>query len=290
MIGSPRRPLPSVPEAGTPFAGGSASTLARGWPRIPCGRYVARMHRPLSLALLVTIAGCGGAVEATDASMVDAGPRPDTGPRPDGGSSSCSATPIRTGDGTYYDGDGTGNCSFDARPDMLFAAMNDPDYDGSDVCGTCAEVTGPNGTITVTITDRCPECASGDLDLSVTAFDAIADHAAGRVPITWHEVPCAVTGPVVFHVYEGSNPYYLAIIVENAQHRVVSVERETTGGWAPLARQDYDVWIESPVDDAPITTAHLRATDVHGDVVEADVPVTENTDTSADRQFAACAP
>ncbi len=268
------------------------------------------MRHASILALCAALSGCGGPDGAVDAGgaadtgpltdtgpladtgpLVDTGPRPDAGPLPDGGSSSCTPTPTRTGEGTYYDGDGTGNCSFPARPDMLFAAMNDPDYDGSNVCGICAEVTGPNGTVTITITDRCPECASGDLDLSVTAFDAIATHSAGRVPISWHEVPCDVSGPVVFHVYEGTNPYYLAVIIENARHRVVNVERELAdGSWAALARQDYNVWIESPVSGAPVTTAHLRTTDVNGDQVEASVAVTANTDTNADRQFAACAP
>jgi expansin (peptidoglycan-binding protein) len=72
------------------------------------------------------------------------------------------------------------------------------------LCGTCAEVTGPSGTVTLRIVD--PECASGDLDLSPAAFDQIAERALGRVAISWQEVPCEVTGPLVFHVDSGANP------------------------------------------------------------------------------------
>src|SRR5436190_1219322 len=88
----------------------------------------------------------------------------------DGGSpppAECSAPVEAAGEGTYYDADGTGNCSFDASPnDLMVAAMNDADYHTAAWCGACVAVTGPAGTVTVRVVDRCPGCASGDLDLS----------------------------------------------------------------------------------------------------------------------------
>jgi expansin (peptidoglycan-binding protein) len=247
--------------------------------------------------------GCGGTPAASDAatpgtdtgtSPSDTGTAPtdtgvpptDTGPGP-----SCGGAPMtHMGDGTYYNGDGTGACSFPARADMLFAAMNMPDFDHASVCGMCVEVTGPMGMVTVPITDLCPECLSGALDLSPTAFAMLSPLSAGRIPISWHEVPCDVTGPVVFHVYDGSNPYYLAIHVRNARNRLASVERRhADGSWSALMRQDYGVWIESP-SDAPITTAHLRATDVYGATVEGDVMITPGVDADAGGQFPRCSP
>ena len=64
---------------------------------------------------LVLVAACGG----------DNSPSPPTG--------SCTAIPDdEIGDGTYYDADGTGACSFDASPDdLMVAAMNAPDFDRS---------------------------------------------------------------------------------------------------------------------------------------------------------------
>jgi expansin (peptidoglycan-binding protein) len=87
-------------------------------------------------------------------------------PRPDAPVPPSCLGPTRTGEATYYTfADGTGNCGFAASTDYV-AALNDPDWMGSGLCDTCAEVTGPSGTVTLRIVDRCPECASGDLDLS----------------------------------------------------------------------------------------------------------------------------
>src|SRR5689334_13454490 len=81
----------------------------------------------------------------------------------------------QSGEGTWYDADGSGNCSFDPSPSNLdVAAMNDSQYAGSSVCGECVDVTGPNGAVTVRIVDRCPGCSTGDLDLSKEAFAQIA--------------------------------------------------------------------------------------------------------------------
>lgn len=242
-----------------------------------------------ALAALALGVGCEAGPPSADTGAIggDAGPRPDAGPAP-----VCATLTTASGEGTFYAGDGTGACSFPPRPDMLFAALNAPQFDGAAYCGACAEVTGPDGTVVVAIVDLCPECASGDLDLSPTAFDVIADPRDGRVPITWREVPCDATGAVTFHVYEGANPWYLAIHVRNHRNRIVALERRLPDRtWAALDRQAYDVWIESPPSGAPIDRAHLRVTDVHGDVVEGDVgAIDPGTDWPAERQLAACVP
>jgi expansin (peptidoglycan-binding protein) len=103
----------------------------------------------------------------------------------------------RTGEGTYYNADGTGNCSFDPSPeDLMVAAMNHADYDNAALCGAFIEVIGPKGRVVVRIVDRCPECARGDVDMSPQAFARIADLSAGRVPIRWRIVSLALTGPI----------------------------------------------------------------------------------------------
>ncbi len=89
------------------------------------------------------------------------------------------------GRATYYDADGSGNCSFDASPDDLdVAAMDAPEWDNSGVCGACVAIEGPRAASTVRIVDQCPECEKGHLDLSQEAFAKIADVSAGNVPIT----------------------------------------------------------------------------------------------------------
>ena len=71
----------------------------------------------------------------------------------------------------------------------MVVAMNDEQFKRS-MCGECISVTGPNGTVVVRITDVCPGCGSGDLDLSQTAFSRVAKLSAGRVKVDWHFVAC----------------------------------------------------------------------------------------------------
>jgi len=230
-------------------------------------------HRP-GLLLIVVLAGCGSGGDDDGGLVVP-----------------CGATPAdRTGEGTYYDADGSGNCSFDPSPgDLMVAAMNTPDYAGGAVCGACAEVDGPDGSVTVRIVDRCPECASGDLDLSREAFERIAPLTAGRVPITWRYVACDVGGPLRYRFKEGSNPYWTAIQVRNHRHAVATLEARGPGGaWRTIAREPYNYFVATDgLGDGPYD---LRVTDVHGLTVE-DTAVTpgDAVERTGAAQLPACA-
>ncbi|KAJ1929970.1 hypothetical protein IWQ60_000699 [Tieghemiomyces parasiticus] len=97
-----------------------------------------------------------------------------------------------TGEGTYYSPSvGLGACGLQNSDSDFVAALNAPQFgspanpNSNPLCGKKALVKGPKGSVTVTIVDKCPPCKSGDLDLSVGAFDQIADQAEGRVPISW---------------------------------------------------------------------------------------------------------
>jgi hypothetical protein len=126
-----------------------------------------------------------GASAATDAGdQIDP---PDAGVPEDSGS--ISQEPEQSGEATYYNAEGLGACGIPTPPDYLVAAINDEQYSKAN-CGRCVSVTGPKGTVTVRIIDKCPGCDSGDLDLSETAFSKIANKSAGRVKITWRFVDC----------------------------------------------------------------------------------------------------
>src|SRR5947207_9220660 len=80
----------------------------------------------------------------------------------------------RSGQATFYDATGAGNCSFDPTPnDLMVGAMNQTDYAGSLLCGAYVEISGPKGVVVVRIVDRCPECPTGNIDLSQEAFARI---------------------------------------------------------------------------------------------------------------------
>ena len=169
-----------------------------------------------------------------------------------GGTPSQALSPRASGEGTYYGATGEGQCSFDASPgDLMVAAMNDHDYAAAAACGEFVSVSGPNGSVTVRITDRCPECKPGDIDLSAQAFARIADPVAGRVPIGWQVVAGDVQGPLAFRLKEGSTRYWTAIQVRNHRLPVTGLEIKPTGSsaWIGVARTDYNYFVH-PVEIA----------------------------------------
>jgi expansin (peptidoglycan-binding protein) len=226
---------------------------------------------PGAIALALTLAACG-----------HSGGGPDAG--------ACGAIPAsESGDGTYYAADGTGACSFDASPtDLMVAAMNAPDYATAAWCGACLEVQGPNGTITVRVVDECPGCQHGDLDLSQQAFQQIAALSAGRVPITWHEVACNVTGPVEYHFKNGANAFWTAIQLRNHRYPIAKLEAQGTGGaWQTVPRLDYNYFVQaSGLGAGPYT---LRVTDSRGQVLaDSGIALGDNVTRDGTAQFAAC--
>jgi expansin (peptidoglycan-binding protein) len=210
-----------------------------------------------------------------------------------GGSKKDAATcleppPERSGEATYYDADGSGNCSFDPGPDLMVAAMNGADYDRATWCGGCVEVDGPAGTVVVRIVDSCPGCASGDLDLSREAFAGIAEVSAGRVPITWREVGCDVTGPIKYFFKDGSNPFWTAVQIRNHRYPITSVEgRLADGTWRDLARQDYNYFVDADgLGPGPYT---LRVADDRGHVLDdTGIAFAETTEIDGTQQFGSC--
>jgi expansin (peptidoglycan-binding protein) len=194
-----------------------------------------------------------------------------------------------SGEATYYDADGTGNCSFDASPnDLMVAAMNGVDYKGAIWCGSCVAVTGPQGEVVVRITDSCPGCAEGDLDLSREAFGKIAALSAGRVPITWRSVSCAVTGPIAYHFKDGSNAFWTGIQVRNHRYAIATLEaRDAAGAYTAIARADYNYFVQAKgLGAGPYT---LRVTDVRANVVEdANIALGDNVSRQGAAQFAMC--
>ncbi|KAI9227839.1 MAG: RlpA-like double-psi beta-barrel-protein domain-containing protein-containing protein [Piptocephalis tieghemiana] len=104
------------------------------------------------------------------------------------------------GDGTFYSpgNDACSKSGHSSTASDLIAALNveqfgghyNGDTDQSPSCYKCAQVKGPKGSVKVQIVDLCPECKQGDLDLSPSAFKAIADPVAGRVPISWTWTSC----------------------------------------------------------------------------------------------------
>lgn len=179
---------------------------------------------------------------------------------------------LRSGQATFYDATGDGACMLGPSPnDMDVAALNSPDWGGSSLCGACAEVTGPKGTVTIRIVDRCPECKTGDLDMSPQAFEKIADPVAGRVSISWKLVTCNVAGPIRYKYKDGANAWWTAVQVQNHRLPVTKLEFSKDGAtYEAMQRTDYNFFLtESGFGSGAV---HVRVTAVDGQTLEDELP------------------
>ncbi|KAJ1665616.1 hypothetical protein IW140_003082 [Coemansia sp. RSA 1813] len=148
---------------------------------------------PSAAATVSSSAPTGG---ATSSPQADTQASSSASGSSDGESSSGGNSETFSGDGTYFS-PGLGSCGQTNTDEDLIAAINAPQYgatsgdpNSASVCGKCALVKGAKGQVKVTITDKCPPCKHGDLDLSPAAFKQIGNTDDGRIPITWSFVDC----------------------------------------------------------------------------------------------------
>ena len=96
-----------------------------------------------------------------------------------------------TGSMTFYNDSGFGACgtAINAATQNLVAVSfqwwttanpnNDP------LCSRSIQVTFNGNTITVPIKDKCPTCDASKIDLSLPAFQSLADPNVGIINVTW---------------------------------------------------------------------------------------------------------
>ena len=194
--------------------------------------------------------------------------------------------PVHSGNATYYNATGDGNCSFGPSPnDLMVGAMNEVEYDNSAICGAYVSITGPKDTIIIRIVDRCPECPVGHIDLSQEAFAQIAELSQGIVPITWQLVSPVLDEPIVYHFKDGSNPWWTAVQIRNHRNPIAKVEYLTGGVFVEVPRLQYNYFVEaSGMGQIPYT---LRVTDLFGNqIVDSDIPAwLDNADFASQSQF-----
>ena len=188
-------------------------------------------------------------------------------PRERRGAPSAGAT--RSGTATFYSLDGLPNCGYpDAAASGTYVAMSRADFAGSAACGAVFDVTGPKGTVRVTVADQCPECEPGHLDLAAPAFARIADPVAGIVPIRFTRVVDPPTPwPVRVRVKEGSSAYWLALLPIDTGNPLASL---TVRG-AALERTGYGYWV-APAGAGP-GPYQVRLTDDRGHAATVTVPL-----------------
>ncbi|KAI5002242.1 hypothetical protein ZWY2020_026892 [Hordeum vulgare] len=165
--------------------------------------------------------------------------------------------------------DNGGACGFKNVNLPPFNAMtscgNEPLFKDGKGCGSCYQIrcegkahpacSGVPETVIITDMNYYP-VARYHFDLSGTAFGAMAKEGrndelrhAGIIDMQFKRVPCQYAGlSVTFHVEKGSNPNYLAILVEygNGDGDVAQVDLmdggEPTGSWRPMRESWGSIW------------------------------------------------
>ena len=173
-----------------------------------------------------------------------------------------------SGTATHYVLQSLPNCSYPSPPaDGLFVALSPGEYDNGAACGGYLEVHGPGGSVRVEVIDQCPGCGAGHIDLSETAFSALAPLNEGLIDVTYQPlVNPSLPGPVSLLVKQGSSPYWLALLAMNTGNPLaaVQVQSESGGGWYSLVQASYNYWIaQSGAGAGPFT---VRLTDTQGHV------------------------
>lgn len=98
------------------------------------------------------------------------------------------------GTSTYYNDAGYGACGtqINAATDWLVAVpaayWTTPNPNNDPVCALSVQVTYNGTTITVPVKDKCPSCDPSHIDLSLPAFQSLADPGLGVIDVTWEFV------------------------------------------------------------------------------------------------------
>ena len=193
---------------------------------------------------------------------------------------------VYAGLGTYYGADGRGNCEFDrlSDPAMPVVAMNRLDYENARACGAYIEVTGPGGSTVVKVTDQCPECEAGRLDLSREVFERISGGLPGLPTVTWRLVSPASIGSIQYQVRDGASQYWLAIQVREHRNPIASLEVRVNGSWVALGREEWNYFVAPHgLGPGPFT---VRITDVYGQQLVHTVNLAPATIQTTNSQFA----
>ena len=167
-----------------------------------------------------------------------------------------------------------------------FAAIpGDGSFNTSGNCGACVQITNGGKTIIATIIDECPESsnpicsqnASGELDLSVDAFNQLGFANGNPTGTSWKVVPCPYAGNVIVRVKQANELYIEGVILPL---------KSVSGPGGNASRTSYGSWhFNSNISSG----AQLTLTDSAGRTLMVTVSsssVDQNQDTG--KQFPKC--
>ena len=149
------------------------------------------------------------------------------------------------GDATSFGGSNIGGCCGFKENSFLYSnklevALNAQQWNNSLNCGRCVSIKyKDHAPITAVISDKCPECKFGDLDLFTESYSALIKSDPGRELITWSFVPCNefVQGNIRLRI-DNINQYWLSMNPENFLCGINAIEILFDSEWIKLERND----------------------------------------------------
>jgi expansin (peptidoglycan-binding protein) len=151
------------------------------------------------------------------------------------------------GDATTYGGQIYGGaCGFKSiwtQKNMNFkygVAMNSRQYNNSLSCGTCVNIKYKNRNINAIVTDICPECKFGDLDLFTETYNEVIQEEPGRKQINWEFITCPdiISKDSIQLRIDEINYYWLSIQPENFKCQISSLFIYQNNNWIEMKRDD----------------------------------------------------
>ncbi len=183
---------------------------------------------------------------------------------------------VHGGDATFYGAGPGGCCNMDDYEDLYYTvAMNRPDFNEYNLAGAYLEVTDKDGDkINVLVTNELPEGQPGDLDLSISAFDAIEPLETGRMKCTWKIIPFPTTKPIAYKFKPSSSQFWAEVQIREQRYPLKSVEYlNPNGEWIPLQRKPYNYYC-APLGMGSAGPYTFRITDMYGHVlIDENIPL-----------------
>lgn len=175
---------------------------------------------------------------------------------------------IHEGMGTWYVRTSGGAANLDyMEKEYNTVAMNHTDYMNG-LAGAYIEITDKDGDrITAVVTDRLPEGAKGDVDLSQSTFEKIESLKTGKMKISWKILPLPTKDPISYVFKPTSTEYWAEIQVRNHRYPIAKFEYydKAAKKYIALPRQEYNYFTASSgMGKGPYM---FRVTDIYGHVL-----------------------
>ncbi len=148
-----------------------------------------------------------------------------------------------SGDATSYGGSIGGFCGF-KEVSKMHVALNSEQWGNQSLnCGRCVSISYKDSpSVIAMVTDKCPECRYGDLDLYTDLYDKIIKKPYGREKIKWDFANCpnSVVSDNIKLRIDNINQYWLSISPISMKCGIIKMEILFDTEWIEMDRNDDD--------------------------------------------------